>query len=284
MQRPETFSLYPELRVLAWSGAMLLAASAGIVLKNNLERIGPLALAVAIGVAAAACYAWVWWRRARATIADDYILLLGALLVSADLAFIETQFHLLDHHWPKHFLLLAVLHGVAAYAYRSRTLLSLSIAALAAWLGIERRGLDPFRADIEMSPRAYLCAALLIAWREIHRRVVRASGAPFLRVFEHFAANLALWGGLLLWNDDETFRLGCVLTIVVALIVMRWGFIQRSEPFVLYAFAYAVLAIDTLLLNDVRNDTIIYVTVIVSMIAAVVTLIAIHRRFAEARA
>src|SRR6185295_18258839 len=109
-ERREVFSLQPELRILAWGGAMLLATAAGIVLKNNLDRIGPLVLALLMGLAAAACYVWVWWRRSRASLADDYVLLLGALLLSGDVAFIETQFHLLGSNWYRHYLLLAVVH------------------------------------------------------------------------------------------------------------------------------------------------------------------------------
>ena len=48
-ERREVFSIYPELRLASWGGVMLLATAAGIVLKNNLDRIGPLALAVLEG-------------------------------------------------------------------------------------------------------------------------------------------------------------------------------------------------------------------------------------------
>jgi hypothetical protein len=265
-ERPEVFSLYPELRIAAWAGAMLLASAAGIVLQKNLDRIGPLALAVLIALAAGGCYAWVWWRRTRATIADDYVLLLGALLVSADVAFIEQQFHLLDHHWPRHFLILAFVHGVGAYAYKSRTLLSLSIAALAAWMGVERRSGN-------FALPAFLTAGLIIAWRQLHARLSNLH--DFLRVFEHFAANLALWGALSLASDP-----GYLLTIAVAALVILWGFIKRSEPFVLYAFIYAVIAADALLLHHFQHEAAIILT---SSVIAIAALIAIDKRFRERR-
>jgi len=139
-ERREVFSIQPELRICAWAGAMLLASAAALVLKNNLERIGPLALALMMAVAASACYAFVWRRRARASLVDEYVLLLGALLVSADLAFIENQFDLFGPAGHRHFALLAVVHGAGAYAYRSRTLLTLALAAVAAWLGVSGTG------------------------------------------------------------------------------------------------------------------------------------------------
>ena len=267
-ERREVFSLHPELRILAWAGAMLLATAAGILLKNNLDRIGPVALASIIGVAAFACYAFAARPRDRATAqpakahpVTDYILLLGALLVSADVGYLESQFHLLDRH---SLLLLAVVHAAGAYAYGSRLVLSLSIAALAGWMGAEeRRSLDLF-----------LTSALVIGWREIHRRL--GGALEFLRVFEHFAANLALWGGLLLLDEQRTFDAGCVLTIVLAAGVIWWGRVQRSEPFVLYGFVYAVIAADALILRRLHETTSIAFTILVSMIVAVAVLVKLH--------
>ena len=289
-ERREVFSLYPELRIAAWAGAMLLATAAGIVLKNNLDRIGPVALAMLMALAAIACYAWVWWRRTRATIAGDYVLLLGALLLSGDVAFIEAQFHLLDHAWPRHFLILAVLHGAGAYAYRSRMLLSLSISALAAWMGIERSALI-FSDDF--APRAFVTAGLVLVWRQLHRfgggqaispvRTGRIACPPqFLRVFEHFAANLTLWGSLSLLRKDETFYLGCALAFAFALFVIWWGFRRRAESFVLYGFIYALIAADAPLFKHLEN-TQLALAVFVSMIAGVIALIFIRNRFHERR-
>ncbi|HEX2121555.1 MAG TPA: hypothetical protein VHL59_07930 [Thermoanaerobaculia bacterium] len=105
-------------------------------------------------------------------------------------------------------------------------------------------------------------------------------GSDFLRVFEHFAANLALWGGLLLISDGDTFEAGCIVTIVLAAAVIAWGFAQKSEPFVLYAFVYGVIAADALLIEWIEPNTIaVLLTLIVSMIAAVAGLVALHRRF-----
>ncbi len=269
-ERREVFSLYPELRIAAWAGAMLLAAAAGIVLKDDLSLL--------IIPAAVACYAWVWWHRSRATLADDYVLLLGALLVSAEVLM----------RGPRQFLPLAIVHGIGAYAYRSRLLLSLSITALAAWMGIERR--SAFVFDAGLAPRAFLTVALLLAWRKLHSVILSredGEGSPprlreFLRVFEHFAVNLTLWGSLTLLSENETFTLGCLLTIAFAAAAMAWGFKQRSEPFVLIAFVYGVIAAIAFLghhFDDKRE-----VVFLIGLIAAIVALIVIDRSFRARRA
>jgi hypothetical protein len=268
-ERRDVFSVYPELRIAGWLGATTLAAAAGIVLKNNLEHIGPGALAVLMAVAAAACYAWTWFRRARASVVDDYVLLLGALLVSADVAFVESQFHLFDANWKHHLLIVAIFHAIGAYAYGSRMLLSLSILALAAWIGY-----DTSRPFDELVIPALATAALLIVWREADRRL-HATG--FSRTFEHFAANIALTGALTLLIKDEV-RGGLVI-LAIAVAVIAWGFRTRSEPFVLYGFVYVVIGFDAVLLEQVGDGTLAYLIIVVSMIAAIAGLLALHARF-----
>src|SRR5437588_3051224 len=171
-ERRDAVSIYPELRILTWAGVMLISTGVGVYITKHLDDIGPLAIAAAIGLAAAACYAWAYWKRSRtASLADDYVLLLAALLASADVGYIEHHYHLLGNSWPRHFLLLAILHAATAYFFQSRLVLSLSVASLAAWLGIERRSVDAiFEAPVATAGRAFVCAAIVVAWRFIDRK------------------------------------------------------------------------------------------------------------------
>ena len=46
-ERPDTVSIYAELRAIAWLGVML---------SKNLDRIGPIAICSAIGLISFDCY------------------------------------------------------------------------------------------------------------------------------------------------------------------------------------------------------------------------------------
>lgn len=267
-ERREVFNVHPELRIAAWAGALLIATAVGLFLKEHFALFDKRLIAIALAIVAAACYSWAW-RREQRTVAD-YIVLLGALILSADVGFIETQFNVFGEAGQRHFLLLAVLHGITAYLFGSRLVLSLSIAALAAWMGLEQR--VAFSFDIELAVRAFVCATVLLVWRFIDRGVRPES--EFSPVFEHFAANLALWGGLALADDAP--GAACLITVAVAAVVMVWGFRTRTESFVLYAFVYAVIAVDVWLARHVADaDAIIFLT----MLVAVPSLVLIHRRF-----
>jgi len=275
-ERRQIVSLYTEVRVLAWLGVMLIVTGVGIVVSKNLDRIGPIAIATAIGLASGSCYVDSVWRRApsRASIVSDSVLLLGALLLSTDVGYIEHHFHILGREWPRHFLWLAIVHGVTAYSFSSAALLSLSIGALAAWLGIERNMTTLFVTSPETAMRAFACAAVVAVWRVANRR------PQFERVFDHFIANLALWGGLILTFDDDTRTIGATVVIVLAALTIAYSFRSRAEAFLIYAYIYAVIAIDVLVIPHGEVAALLYLTL--STTAAIVGLFVLHGRFRKA--
>ena len=170
------FSLHPELRVTLYAGVLLVMAGVGILLARNLDRIGPLAIVLMIALAAAACS--VPAVRAKLagrplTVAGDYLLLLAALLASADLAYAERQFTLLGPWWSWHLLLLAVVHAAIAYRFASPLVLAASLTSLAGWFGVGGTLGDvlPFSYSTPaLGARALACAATIAAWRYADRR------------------------------------------------------------------------------------------------------------------
>ncbi|TMK24308.1 MAG: DUF2157 domain-containing protein [Actinobacteria bacterium] len=277
-ERRDAVSIYPELRILTWAGVMLISTGVGVYITKHLDDIGPLAIATVVGLAAAACYAWAYWKRSRtASLADDYVLLLAALLASADIGYIEHHYRLLGNSWPRHFLFLAILHAATAYFFRSRLVLSLSVASLAAWLGIERRSVDAiFESAIETSLRAFLCAAIVVAWRAVDRKLRPAS--TFSSLFDHAAANLAFWASLILAAHDETRLTGCLIAIALAAASMIYGQRTREGTFVIYAWVYGTIAVDIAICNAIRDEIFITFYLLVSTIAAIVGLFLTHAR------
>jgi hypothetical protein len=137
-------SVHVELRLALYSGVLLFTTGAGLLLKDNLARFGPLAIAFGISAAVLACWYWVvrhlprfgWGETPAEHLAFDYILLLGVLLGAADLAYIEWQFTPLGVHWPVHLLLVSLAMAWIAVRCDSRLVLSLSLSTFAAWRGV----------------------------------------------------------------------------------------------------------------------------------------------------
>ena len=103
-----------------------------------------MVIASALGLAAVACLVYAfrrspdlsWGPTVSPHIAADYVLLLGALLLGSDFAYVERQFGVLGERWPYHFLVVAAVYFVLAYRFDSRAVLSLAVSAFAAWRGV----------------------------------------------------------------------------------------------------------------------------------------------------
>jgi len=281
-ERREAVSIYPELRLLTWAGVMIISTGIGIYISKHLDDIGPLAIATVIGLAAAACYAWAYWKRSRtAAMADDYVLLLAALLASADVGYIEHHYHLLGDSWSRHFLFLAIVHAATAYYFQSRLVLSLSVASLAAWLGIERRSVDAiFEAPVGTAGRAFVCAAIVAAWRVIDRKLRPAT--TFSSLFDHAAANLAFWGSLALAAHKETRLFGCAIGILLAAASMFYARRTREATFVIYAWVYGTIAVDIAVCTAINEPIFIAFYLLISTIAAIAGLFVSHARLRRA--
>ncbi|MGH9422248.1 MAG: hypothetical protein ACRD3J_19885, partial [Thermoanaerobaculia bacterium] len=224
------------------------------------------------------CYAWAFWKRSRrGSLLDDYVLLLAALLASACTGYLEYHYHLLGENWPNHFLFLAILHAATAYYFRSRLVLSLSIASLASWLGIERRGLDAiFDSPVATADRAFLCAAIVMGWRVIDRVVRRAT--TFSSLFDHSAANLAFWGSLILAAHRETRASGCTIGIALAIASMIYGLRAKEAAFIIYGWVYGIIALDIAACSALNDAGLIFFYLLVSTIGAIAGLFITHAK------
>ncbi|MFL6195171.1 MAG: hypothetical protein ACJ75H_13435 [Thermoanaerobaculia bacterium] len=150
--RGQLLSVHWELRTLLYLGVLLITTGVGLLVKENLDRIGPVAIALGIGLAAAGALAWVFrvappfsWREVPSpNLAFDYVLLLGVLLAAADLAYIEVQFTPLGAAWTWHLLIVSLLTALAAFLFDSRVVFSLALSTFAAWRGVSasRFGMD----------------------------------------------------------------------------------------------------------------------------------------------
>ena len=268
-ERREIVSLYAELRFLTWGGVMIIMTGVGIIVAKNIDKLGPITIATAIGLAAAACYAYAIVRRAsaRTSLVHDYILLLGALLASTEVGYIEHQFH------QRYLLPLIVFHAVTAYWFESRLVLSVALGALATYLGIERRESFLWGAHAENAQRAFLCSGIVFAWRFLDQRFHPKT--TFTRVFDHFGTNLAFWGAFLMMTDDDTRVLGCLLAVAFAIGSAMFGVKKREETFVIYAWIYGVLAVNILTFHVMHEFGCWFVPL--STIAAIIGLYFTHR-------
>jgi hypothetical protein len=257
--RGQVFSLHAELRAMLYAGVLLVMAGTGIILARNLDRIGPLAIVLAVALIAVACA--VPAARAKSagralSVAGEYLLLLAALLLSADLAYAERQFALLGPSWSWHLLLLAVVHAAIAYAFGSPLVLAASLTALAGWFGVGGTPGDVLflsNSTPSLGARALACALVIVAWRHADQRARPESG--FSDVFDHFAANLAFWAAIAWCLEWPWLAAGLPLLAALSYASVRRGFDTGGEVFLVYGTVYAAIGTCAAVLPHLRGST-----------------------------
>ncbi len=276
------FTLYQELRAALYVAVSLIVAGIGLLLKDRLAQLGPRTLIVTLAVLAALGYGSAI-RTARQgrerTLAGDYVLLLAALVLSADLGYAEDQFHWLGAHASLHLLLLAVLHAATAYAFDSRLLLSLSLASLAGWFGTETRIVELVgypRGAMESGVRGLACALLILIWRVIDRRFGRRP--RFAEVLEHFTVNIACWGALAWCFGGSTRWVGLAAILAIATVSIRRGLRARSELLVVYGVLYGAVGTCVVLAGFIGEPLLGSVIVLVTALTSARLLLRWRRR------
>lgn len=272
--RGQVFSLHPELRATLYAGVLLVMAGVGIILARNLERIGPLAVVLAVALLAVACAVpAVRARVAGRPLADasDYLLLLAALLASANLAYAERQFTLLGPLWSWHLLLLAIGHAVVAYTFGSPLVLAASLTALAGWFGVGAAPGDALHLSYsspELGARALACAAVIALWRYAGRRA--QPDTRFSDILDHFATNLAFWGAVTWCLEWPWLAAGLPLLAALSYVSMRHGLATGREAFLVYGSIYAGIGLCAAVLPRLHGITarLAFVLIVVCVAAA----------------
>lgn len=289
LEERSVISVRRELLVALYLAVAALVAGVGLLVKANLDRIGPAALLAGILAAAALCY-FVALRAQRAgrerSLGEDYVLLLGALLFSAAVGYAEVQFHLFGAGWSRHLLLLAAWHLATAYLLRSRLVLSVALTAFAGWLGVEAKLgtlFDAVNPLLGAGPRSLLCALLFYIGSRFHL-AERIAGKGFRDVYLQFAANFGFWGALALGAGSSTRWIGAVVLLGLAVVVGSLGLRERRQSFLLYAVGYSTIGLiwlEALLLGGFELASLVGLC---TVIGAVVLLLSLRARLKDSAA
>jgi hypothetical protein len=291
--RGELVPIRAELKTLLYAGVLVAVAGVGKFVKDYHDRLGPVVIASAIGAAALACLIYAfrrspdfsWGETVSPHLAADYVLVLGALLVASDLAYVERQFRVLGDRWPYHFLVVAVVYFLLAYRFDSRAVLSLAVSAFATWRGAsvtmafeghEQSGFGVLRANALATGVLFVAAGFLS---------VRSGRKPHFEKVYVAAGLLLLFGGILsgvLQSSSSPWLLWeAVLGVVgAAVLAIAWR-LRRSLDF---AIAVAALWLGVLrLTGEVLKREPLYLAAAVWSIVAIVVLVKATRRIQAAR-
>ncbi len=208
----------------------------------------------------------------------DYVVYLGCLLWSVELAYIETRFHMLAAQWDLYLLVTAGLFFFLAYRFDNRLVLSLALSSLAGWFGLT---ISRWPANQDEVYRRYAIlyglmtggAGALLSYRQLK--------AHFLGTYLNLAANVVFWAilsGVFEFQSSTVWLLGLLAACAASL---AWGIKRREFAFVAYATVYGYIGVSSILLREMSDTTTILFYFVIAGLAMLTGLARIARRFAR---
>jgi len=286
--RGELLSVWNELRTLLYAGVVLITAGVGFLVRENLDRLGPVAIAIGIGVAAAVCFFWIarhaapfTWREAPSThVGFDYVLLLGVLLASADLAYVEARFTPLGPNWPWHLLFASLSMTALAFRFDSRVVFSLALSTFAAWRGVSVSFLDrEFWPDSGAAARlnAIGCGVLFVLLGVLLVRERRKEHFEPVSTYVGISlVLLSLASGSL--TDEPSWGAYTLVLILagVGLAAYSLHFRRRFPLFAMGALA-VYLGLSRAVVPSLDDETVVFLWFLFTSVGAIAALVAVHR-------
>jgi len=281
--RRQRVSVYVELSALLYLGVLSLVGGLGWTLRAYVANLGDAAILALLSAIVVAAFYYCFAKAGPFETTEvesphmlvDYVLYLGCLVLSVEIAYVEYRFQLFAN-WHHHLLIVSVIFGALAYRFDNRFVLSLALSSLAGWLGLRISGFEVVSADpLRMTALLYgVFVAGIGTW--LARQGIKAH---FLDVYLHLSANVvlaALASGIGEPGMGLAY-LGALLALCGAAIAL--GIRYRKFAFVTYGILYGYGALSFRLMPWLGDATAIFLYGIASGTLVLVALVVLARRF-----
>jgi hypothetical protein len=286
LSRGEPFSLFLELNVLLYAGVLAFVAGLGWTISTWSQQLGDVLVLAILSAILAVCF-WYCFSRAPAwtpaetpspSLVFDYILYLGCLTWSLEIAYLENRFHLLSGEWDLYLLATAGLFFLVAYRFDNRFVLSLALSSLAGWFGLTISHW-PSHQDAEYRQYAILYSLVVGAAGAILQR--RGLKPHFLGAYLNIAANVLFWALLSGVFNREGYAVWLLALLAACGASLAWGIVRRQFSFVAYAAVYGYVGVSSILIRNMNSETAVLSYFFITGVAMLIMLVVIARRFSR---
>ncbi|MEN6374088.1 MAG: hypothetical protein ABFD75_04795 [Smithella sp.] len=289
LQERRIFSVHQELRFFLYIGILMIITGAGLTVKQYFVNLGDPAIISALTLCFTAAFIYCFvqghpYERAEVAspnIAFDYILFFGCAFYSMDVAYIETQYHVLGDFWENYLLVSVALFFFLAYRFDNRLVLSLALSTLAAWFGFT---LSAHRFYFENYYRLYaiayalivLCCGVLLYRLDVKKH--------FLDIYLNFAAHflcIALVSGV---AEYKILSLYFPALLLACAALAFYAVKVRKFLYMIYAVIYGYIGISIVIVDQIHRQTfLLFAYFIVTSILVIGLTFKLSQRFKEQR-
>jgi len=284
LSRGEPFSVFVELNILLYAGVLAFVAGLGWTISTWSQQLGDILVLTILSAILVACF-WYCFSRAPAwspaetpspSLIFDFVVYLGSLMWTVELAYLENRFHALSGDWDLYLLATAALFFFLAYRFDNRLVLSLALSSLAGWFGLTISHW-PSHQDAEYRQYAIVYSLIVgVAGAVLQRRALKAH---FFGTYLNIAANVLFWALLAGVFNREGYGVWFLALLAACGASLAWGIKRRQFPFVAYAAVYGYVGVSSILVRDMNDGAAILSYFLVTGVAMLVLLVLIARRF-----
>ena len=282
------FSLHVELKACIYVGVLFILAGLGFTIKEYFTQLGDIAIIGSLSVSALVAFAYCFLKGnayskeavAPPNMVFDYVLFFGCTVYSLDIAYIETQFHLLADLWVNYLLVSSALFFYFAYRFDNRLVLSLALSTLAAWFGFK---MSPDFFHFRQYHRLYAIAYGLLVFLTGSGLYLRSIKKHFFDIYLNFAIHflfVALVSGIIQY---KIFSLYFPALIFCCAIAAAYALRAKRFLYLLYAVVYGYVGLSIVVVDILGSSDkgVLFFYFILSSIAVVGSLYFLSRRFRE---
>ncbi len=284
LAREEPFSLFLELNALLFAGVLAFVAGLGWTVSTWSQQLGDVLVLSILSTILSACF-WYCFSRAPAwspaetpapTPISDYVLYLGSLTWSVELAYFENRFHVLSGQLDLYLLATAGLFFFLAYRFDNRFVLSLALSSLAGWFGLTISHWPSHQDEAYRQYALLYCLLVGVGGAILQRRGLKPH---FFGTYLNIVANVLFWASLSGVFDRQGSGRWFFALLIACGASLTWGLKRRQFAFVAYAAFYGYVGVSSMVLRGLTGDTAIPSYFVVTGVAMLVMLVLIARRF-----
>jgi len=260
------FSLNAELKLFLYLSVLLFTSGIGVLIYKNIDSIGHIAILSILLIVIAVCFYYCFknskgFQRTETVFENpvlEYLVLAGNILTCIFIGYLQFQYKTFGEHYGLATLIPTLVSFFCAYYFDNRSVLTIAITGLAAYIGISVTPQDlvsnnDFYENQNLSYSAIILGGLLIVWTIYSQRV--SLKTHFALIFLTFALHIISIASIVNMIDDDVL-VWMTFTLILAgftYYFYRVSYEQKAISLYVFMIIYAYIGINILLFRIFEN-------------------------------
>lgn len=261
------FSLNAELKLFLYLSVLLFTSGIGILIYENIDTIGHVAILSLLLIVIVVCFYYCFknskgFQKTETTFEHpvlEYLVLAGNILTCIFIGYLQFQYRPFGEHYGLATLVPTIVSFFCAYYFDNRSVLTIAITGLAAYVGLSVTPQDIFNdsnnlyANQNLSYSAVMLGILLILWTVYSRRI--SLKTHFGLVFLTFALHIISIASIsnLTNYDTITWMIFALIIGCSSYYFYKISYEYKAMSLYVFTIVYAFIGVNIFLFRIFEN-------------------------------